>query len=136
MQELSYRSVVVVPSLPTPTTAMAGVLVRLQSDNKPYWCTGSAWVDLSALGSGSFQMYSATFSFGTIPTRSKRFTFTDGNAVTSSKIIMTAAPDSQNYELDAFVAQAYCAANGTITAFVHSLFGPVKGSFNFNYLIG
>lgn len=136
MQELSYRSAVVVTSLPTPTTALAGVTVRLQSDNKPYWCNGTAWVDLSSLGSGTFSVSEVTLTFGTVPIRSKRFAIADGNAVTSSKIIMTAAPDSQNYEFDAFVAQAYCAVNGTITAYVHSLFGPVKGSYKFNYIIG
>lgn len=137
MKELSYRAVVTVPSLPTPTTALAGVTVHLSTDNKPYWCNGTSWVDLSQIGAGgSATIYSVTLSFGTTPARSKRFTFSDGNAVVSSKIIMTPAPNSNDYELDAFVAQAYCGTNGTITAYVHSLFGPVKGSFNFNYLIG
>ena len=38
-------------SLPTATSAMAGSLVLLTTDGKPYWCNGTAWVDLSSTGS-------------------------------------------------------------------------------------
>lgn len=33
--------------MPAPSTALAGSLVRLSSDSKPYWCSGTAWVDLT-----------------------------------------------------------------------------------------
>lgn len=52
MQSLSLKSQVGVSSLPTPTTAMAGTLVRLTTDDKPYWCNGTTWVDLSPVGGG------------------------------------------------------------------------------------
>ena len=51
MRQLSPEQVAVVTSLPTPTTALAGSILRLSSDNKPYWCTGSAWVDMTLAGS-------------------------------------------------------------------------------------
>lgn len=46
MKQLSGVQVPVVAALPTPTSALAGVTMRLSSDNKPYWCTGAAWVDI------------------------------------------------------------------------------------------
>lgn len=52
MKDLNYRSALAVAALPTASAALAGVTVRLTTDNKPYWCNGLAWVDLSATGSG------------------------------------------------------------------------------------
>lgn len=53
MQSLSVRTQVGVASLPAPTAALAGALVSLNADGKPYWCNGTVWVDLSISGSGS-----------------------------------------------------------------------------------
>lgn len=50
MRDLSYRIAPVVAALPTASAALAGVTVRLSTDNKPYWCDGTTWVDLSLLG--------------------------------------------------------------------------------------
>lgn len=47
MRNLAPDIAVVVTSLPTPSSALAGAIVRLQSDNKPYWCDGATWTDLS-----------------------------------------------------------------------------------------
>ena len=52
MKDLAYRTVPVVTSLPAPSVSLAGVIARLASDNKPYWCDGAQWVDLSASGGG------------------------------------------------------------------------------------
>jgi hypothetical protein len=46
VKDLSYRVVPVVAALPAASTAIAGVIVRLSSDNHPYWCDGTAWIDL------------------------------------------------------------------------------------------
>lgn len=46
MKQLSGVQVPVVAALPMATSALAGVTIRLSSDNKPYWCTGTDWVDL------------------------------------------------------------------------------------------
>lgn len=46
MKDLAYRVVPVVAVLPAASTAIAGVVVRLSSDNHPYWCDGTAWIDL------------------------------------------------------------------------------------------
>lgn len=136
MKDLSYRSVVDVAVLPTPTSALAGVTVRLTTDDKPYWCNGTAWIDLSLVGSGTVTISETTMNFGTVGVVSKKFTFADAAALTSKKILMQAVPDSDEYELTAFVCQAACLTNGIITVYIHSLFGPVKGSYKFNYLIG
>lgn len=53
MQELGFRNATVVAALPTATTALAGVIVRLDSDDKPYWCDGTQWIDLTATGSST-----------------------------------------------------------------------------------
>lgn len=52
MQDLSYRKLVPVAALPTPTSSLLGVTVRLTTDNKPYYCDGSTWTDLTLSGGG------------------------------------------------------------------------------------
>jgi len=52
VKDLSYRVVPVVAVLPAASTNLAGVIVRLASDNRPYWCDGTTWFDvLLAVGS-------------------------------------------------------------------------------------
>ena len=48
MKLLSPQAVVAVAALPNATAALAGAVMRLTTDNKPYWCDGAAWFDLSA----------------------------------------------------------------------------------------
>lgn len=43
MRALSPQQQVVVATLPPPTSALAGAVVRLATDNRPYWCDGAAW---------------------------------------------------------------------------------------------
>lgn len=50
MRDLAYRQAPVVSTLPAATVAIAGVVVRLSTDNKPYWCDGTAWFDLTQPG--------------------------------------------------------------------------------------
>jgi hypothetical protein len=47
MRDLSFRIGPAVAGLPAAAAALAGVVVRLATDNKPYWCDGTAWFDLS-----------------------------------------------------------------------------------------
>lgn len=54
-KSLSGTLALAVTELPTPTAALAGLTVRLASDNKPYWCNGTTWVDLTAAGAGGTQ---------------------------------------------------------------------------------
>jgi hypothetical protein len=49
MKDLSYPVVPVVAALPAASSTLAGVIVRLSTDNKPYWCDGTTWVDLTLL---------------------------------------------------------------------------------------
>lgn len=46
MKDLSYRVAPAVSALPAASAALAGVVVRLSTDNHPYWCDGTAWIDL------------------------------------------------------------------------------------------
>lgn len=85
---------------------------------------------------GNVTATQVTLDFGSMPVRSKGFTFSDAVATTASKILMTPAADSDEYEMDGFACAAYCAANGVITTFVQALPGPVTGLRKFNYMIG
>lgn len=53
MKTLSYSSLLKVSALPTPSSILEGVIVQLSTDNKPYYCDGSTWTDLTATGGGS-----------------------------------------------------------------------------------
>lgn len=46
MRDLSYRVAPVVSALPAASATLAGAVVRLSTDNHPYWCDGTAWIDL------------------------------------------------------------------------------------------
>ena len=46
MKDLAYRVVPVVSALPDASAALAGAVVRLSTDNHPYWCDGTTWIDL------------------------------------------------------------------------------------------
>lgn len=50
MRDLAYRIAPVVSALPAASVAIAGVVARLSTDNKPYWCDGTAWFDLTQPG--------------------------------------------------------------------------------------
>jgi hypothetical protein len=78
MQDLGYRQALAVPSLPTPSAALAGVTVRLISDNKPYWCDGTSWVllDSQITLAAAQATTSGTFKDFTIPSFAKRITLT------------------------------------------------------------
>ena len=46
MKDLAYRVLPVVSALPAASAALAGAVVRLSTDNHPYWCDGTTWIDL------------------------------------------------------------------------------------------
>lgn len=48
MKDFAYRVVPVVSVLPAASAALAGVVVRLSTDNRAYWCDGTVWLDLTA----------------------------------------------------------------------------------------
>lgn len=52
MKSLGYKLALAVSSLPVASTALAGLTVRLTTDDKPYWCDGVGWIDLTATGGG------------------------------------------------------------------------------------
>ena len=59
MKDLAYRAAPVVSALPAASAALAGVIARLSPDNKPYWCDGTAWVDMTLLGSADTRLTTA-----------------------------------------------------------------------------
>ena len=56
---MAYRAAPVVSALPAASAALAGVIARLSTDNKPYWCDGTAWVDMTLLGSTDTRLATA-----------------------------------------------------------------------------
>ena len=92
--------------------------------------------DTGAAGTAGNALAQVTLDFGTNPVGSMAFSFADAAATTASKIMMVMAPDSDEYEMDGFTCGAYCAANGTVTAFINANPGPVTGPRKFNYYLG
>lgn len=56
MKDLAYRAAPLVSVLPAASAALAGVIARLSTDNKPYWCNGTTWVDMTLLGSADMRL--------------------------------------------------------------------------------
>lgn len=52
MRDTSYRQVVKVAALPTPSAILEGVTVELATDKKPWYCDGTTWFDLTASSAG------------------------------------------------------------------------------------
>ena len=59
MKDLAYRAAPVVAALPAASAALAGVIARLATDNKPYWCNGTTWIDMTLLGSADTRLTTA-----------------------------------------------------------------------------
>ena len=54
-------------ALPPASAALAGSLVRLTTNGKPYWCNGTTWVDLSGVVGASAPVSVGTVATGTAP---------------------------------------------------------------------
>ena len=125
-----------------------------QTYNDPSWITGlspskisfTTGPSITYQGSGSpnFTVKSTTTSlnFGNNPISSRTFTISDAAALTTSRIVMTPHPTTDNgalggdeFELDPIAVSAVCTANGVISVFASSLQGPVKGIRNFQYVV-
>lgn len=52
MKDTSYRQMVKVSALPTPSAILEGVTVELATDKKPWYCDGTTWYDLTATSAG------------------------------------------------------------------------------------
>jgi len=59
VKDLAYRAAPVVSVLPAASVTLAGVIARLSTDNKPYWCDGTTWVDMTLLGSTDTRLTTA-----------------------------------------------------------------------------
>lgn len=64
-QQLAFKNVVAVAVLPSPSEDLNGVVVRLKGDNKPYWCNGTGWEDLTKGGVETVQATGAIVQTGT-----------------------------------------------------------------------
>ena len=85
---------------------------------------------------GGLTLSQVSADFGTVPVYSQQFVFSDASVTTTSKLIMTHHPVSDEAEMDGFICSAHCSVDGTVTAYVHAIPGPVTGSRLFNYSIG
>lgn len=136
-KEAGYRappSLAVSEGQTTQNPGVPGVVVWSSNDAKLLVWGGSSWQPTAAAGVAS--IFQSTLDFGTVPVLSKSFAIANAKATAGIKVVMTPAADSDEYEMDGFACAAYCAANGTVTAFVHALSGSVKGARKFNYIMG
>jgi hypothetical protein len=138
MDSLAFKKTVAVPSLPVASAAMKGVLAHLSTDDKPYWCNGVQWIDLTLVGpgggGGAVTGSAATVDFGAVPRYAGSFQIVDVSATVGDKYMVTPVPDGDEYEMDTIIFSAHCISNGTITVYAHAVPGPVTGIKNLIYI--
>ena len=118
----------------TPNPGVAGATAWSTTLGKLVAWNGTSWQLTTP--AGSVALAQATVDFGATANWGKTFAIADAAATPASKVVMTPAPDSDEYDMDNFACAAYCAVAGTITAFIQALPGPVSGTRKFNYLLG
>lgn len=59
MKDLAFRVTPVVAALPAASAALAGVIVRLSIDGKPYWCDGLSWLAMTQAGGNDARVTTA-----------------------------------------------------------------------------
>lgn len=59
MKDLSFRQAPVLAALPAASATLAGVIARLSTDGKPYWCDGVSWIDLTQSASSDTRLTTA-----------------------------------------------------------------------------
>jgi hypothetical protein len=130
MDTLSFKKTVQVSALPPPSSDLNGVLVRLNSDNKPYWCNGTQWIDITAVGGGGGSLSSTlrNVSFGEVPTYSKQFFIEDPAANPGDRYFVHSFPEDDEAEMDGIVYSAHCTSPTLITVYAHAIPGPVSGA--------
>lgn len=62
MKDLAYRVTPFVDVLPAASAALAGVIVRLTTDDHPYWCDGTTWTDLTQSGGADARLSTVRIS--------------------------------------------------------------------------
>lgn len=62
MKDLAYRITPFVDVLPAATPELAGVIVRLTTDDHPYWCDGATWTDLTQSGGADARLSTVRIS--------------------------------------------------------------------------
>jgi hypothetical protein len=135
MDSVSYKKTVAVAALPTPSSELNGVMVRLASDDKPYWCNGSQWVDMTAPGAGgSVSGTQTSLDFGATPMYSKSFQVADASATPGDKYLITASPNGDEYEMDGILCHGFCSSSGFITVYAHAIPGPIVGTKSIVYI--
>jgi hypothetical protein len=87
-------------------------------------------------GGGGTTYYSATIDFGSKFIKSKSFQIANASALTTKKVMVVPAPDSDEYEMDALSCSGFCKVNGTVTIYVTAVPGPVRGTRKITYWLG
>lgn len=96
---------------------------------------------LVGAGAGAATIYAVTLDLGSAAVLSKALAFADGNATTSTRIVMTCAGpadgrDFDEIEMDMVHCIAACLVDGVISVIVTGNPGPISGQYKFNYLLG
>lgn len=118
-------------ALRRPIVNISGALQELSAGDTLYGGAG-----------GAVAFTEVTLDFGAAPTYSTTFSFSDGAAGTSSRVMMTPSASPaigrvvDELEMDSFMCAAVCLVAGTVTVSVVALPGPVTGQYKFNYILG
>lgn len=102
----------------------------------PQW-NGSAWVPatVSAGGGTTVGVRQVTLDFGPVPVYAKGFVFA-ATATVGQRVLMTAAGESDEAEMDGFACAARVSGANEVTAYVVATPGPVSGTRVFNLIVG
>lgn len=92
---------------------------------------------------GSFSTVQVALDFGSSFVKSKSFSIADAAATTATRITMVGSASTaggalgeDELEMDGLSCSAICLVNGTITAYVTAIPGPIRGIRNVNYALG
>ena len=87
-------------------------------------------------GAPGDSVYEVDVDLGVVPVLDKTVSWTHVGALTSQRVIASAARTSDELEMDPLVVSAAVTATDTITASVSGLRGPVSGTRTLYYTIG
>ena len=78
---------------------------------------------------------SVTLNLGSLPVYSKKLSFSNAAAKTTSTIALFPRPISDELEMDGLICSAGCSVDGVIDVYIAAIPGPIVGSRAFNLTI-
>lgn len=112
----------------TLATGITGTMAVQFTSAIPFYLYGVRSKTTAAAGGGSsLSLVKVPVDFGSVPITSTNVTVIDVTATTGQSFLASAAPDSDEYEMDPLIVSAYCPIDGEVRIFVNAVDGPVTG---------